>query len=169
MKTQNTMSLTLPSGAGVVKPKPTKREILDALVKLRIERIHSANLAVKKKIDALRQEIEPQLKRWVVTNGAKLKPDVCFGYLCQSPQRLVSVSLKFDSLEKLLPEDLVELIKQTHQLQAQIERVPTEKDLREEIKFGLELGASPEERVGALLADKETRGQLDIILDRISK
>lgn len=148
-----------------VKPKPTKREIIDALATLHIENIKKENLERTAKRDALDEEIEAALKTLVETKVfAKFKVSH-HTHMYSGGKPTAGLSVSFETNE--LTSELRAKIKERQSLESFC--VPSIEYARKTITKQMSGYAPHDERVAALLGDAESRKALEKMLKAFDK
>ena len=165
--------LTLsPKAEAVIKPKPTKREIVDALVEIRLEQIRVQNRAVMERKARLEPLIRQAFIRFARDNALKLRPSVSLGHQWASnsnkPSGMnVDFKLNFDDL----PTDVQNELKEYHDAEPVnigCTLNDARKIIRKQIEEKLSSKTPTAERVQTMLNDKETRASLETILDNLT-
>ncbi len=147
-----------------VKPKPTKKEIVDALAQIHIEQIKAENVKRKAERERLDEEIEAGLKSLLHRKGAnKFKITTSHNHWGKG----VNAYLNFQFDESDLTEDLKLKIKQ-HDDAGQL-CVPYPSDARNKIRKQMAGYAPHDTRVAALLADVDSKKALEDILAALCK
>lgn len=169
--TQALQPLTLsPKAESVVQPKPTKREIIDALVELRLEQVRKTNRDNQERRNKLSDRIRPALVRYCRDNALKIKPTISLGYksnACQPHAMEVGFKPSFSEL----PAELQAQLNEYHDIKDESYGSSTfdaKKRIRREIEAAMQNKQPTEERVQALLTNKASRASLETILDNLT-
>jgi hypothetical protein len=157
-----------PAVQQAVQPKPTKSEIVEALVQLRIQEINKKNADLKVKIEKLSVSIKKALLKFVLKRGAVPEASIVYNLGYQHSTSGVSyVSVKFDEIFNLLPGDVKAALIERLKLEKQMVRYERA-DLVKEIREKLEQRGDSMQRVNALLSDKSSRTALQLVLDHMN-
>lgn len=145
-----------------VKPKPTKSEIISALVAIRIEQIESENRDRVKRRDALKAELEVEIPKLL---KAESKPSrVHLGYYNGEKTTCVELSFLIETSNPSIAKKLSEF----HVLSKPVREIK-EKDIRREITYSVEGLETREARVEQLLDDPGSRKALEKMLKSIER
>ena len=173
MNDKSIQPLTLsPQSESVIKPKPTKREIVDALVEIRLEQIRVQNKAVMERRARLEPLIQQALVRFARDNALKLRPSVSLGIRWASDGNKPSgISVDFKLNFNDLPTDVQSELNEYHDAQPVnigCTLSDARKIIRKQIEEKLSSKTPTAERVQTMLNDKETRASLETILDNLT-
>lgn len=168
-----TKAITLKKVETVVKPPPTKSEIIEAMVQVRIENILKEQAEKEKERKDLEVEIRPILIALALKNPESLPVSVDFGSEEQKYQegkgyvktgRIsgCDVTLKLDKLPASIEKKLIKLV----QIPTYFGK-PNPVNIRKQIKAAMMGYAPAEERVKALVADTESKKALNATLKAI--
>lgn len=146
-----------------VQPKPTKAEIIDALTQIEVERRNKERGDKVKQRQELGKELDAELLAFFFAEKKHSEADIHFGWKNQG--KVNSVTIKFD-LENL-PSPIMKKLVLFHELPERYYECSFS-DVRKDV-VTLATGFDKETRVMRLLEVKETRDQLEQILDTISK
>lgn len=166
----NTQAL-VPIESVAIKPKPAKRDIINAMVERRYQQIVAKRTRAIEAVGKRGEQISDRLLRLVRKHVRELKPRVSLGYA--HGESLQSCELSFpisDGLLKQLDAALrADLI--AHLNNSKVPYSGSEKELREQIReeVSRSLGdtGNAEARVGKILADKKSLEAIDDLLARI--
>lgn len=147
-----------------VKPKPTKREVLDALATLHIEGLKKENIARVKRRAELDAEIENYLVKLFRKSGtSKFKTDHNFN----TWDKKYRATLSFEFVHDDIPPSLRKLMDEREQSENIC--IPYLADARKRIANKM-AGIEPhDKRVAALLSDEESKAALEAMLAAITK
>jgi hypothetical protein len=162
---KSTESKLLPAVVeAAVKPKPTKREVIEAMAKLQIENIKAENLLRAEKRKRLDEEIENGLRSLLHKRGLAM-----FKVRADSNRwsSKWSASLTINFSQEDLTESLIAKMKQRNE--AEDLREPYFNDVVKQIARKM-AGFQPHDvRVEALLEDQESRKALGLMLAALNK
>jgi hypothetical protein len=147
--------------ANAVQPKPTKTEIVKALVQLRLQQIRKELDEHNAKEKALRKLIDTKARRFVLRHSSKAKCSVMIRSYYSPPK----VEVEFTICSLSSPE-LSDLLKQYDTLNKS-RPVFDEKTVKHEIMVGLEMVSPQGDRVEALLKSPASRKALESMLEVI--
>lgn len=162
----STLALALPEKASsVVKPKPTRAEVIDAMVAIRLEQIKKEQTEGMERRNKVEARVTKLLFQYQQKNRTKLPATVSLGWKgCDKEICSVYVSypLKFEKL----PDEIKKLLAEFHELPSKV-HLPNENEVRKEIRDGLNGVASRDERVQALIDSPDSRKALEAMLKQI--
>lgn len=168
-----TKAITLKKVETVVKPPPTKSEIIEAMVQVRIENVLKEQAEKEKERKDLETELRPLLLAYALKNQSSLPASVDFGqeeqkweadkgYLKTGRISGCDVTLKLDRLPASIEKKLIRLAKIPTYFGK-----PNPVNIRKQIKQAMSGYAPAEERVKALVADTESKKALNATLKAI--
>jgi hypothetical protein len=177
MKKQQ-LATVQPSPLDVVKPKPTKAELLEAMVMLRIEEIGKEATAAIDERDRLKNEADEAVRDFFSQSLPALTPCIDLGRArrdwdsrkgrMKDTYSVAGAEVKFalDPLPKVVQETLLAY----HMACIKVESLRftpdgIRKQIREAIKNG---GKTPKERVEALVTDESSREALTAALKTLN-
>lgn len=148
-----------------IKPKPTKSEIISAMVRVHIQKHDADQKAIAAKRATIGEEIEKLIKKLPLRGRIA---SVNLGY-CHDRKggEYSGVRISFD-LDEGLPTKIRSRLDAYHAL-PKCALVLDEKKVRREIACKLEGIGTADERVDALLEDPESRKGLEKMLQLIGK
>ena len=152
MKNTTTTALSLPTA---VQPKPTKTEIIEAMVQRAKARVTTLNAEREKKREALRPKIEAAAKKAMKNFSAKVS---IYTYSPQSDNRKNHCDI---SIFNVTSPELDKLLDEYSKIRGMI--CFDEKETRAEIRRGLNGMHKPDP--SRLLANPETVKAIDTTLD----
>lgn len=148
----------------VVKPKPTRAEVIDAMTALKMQQISKERQALQKKHEALEKLIDKLAVRTLKKSLSSHKPSVRT-YSYQSGGASCSINFELSPI----PPELVQMIHEKENLKSSIYKLnKNEKDVRKEIARGMANIAPRADRVDALLTDKASRRALEAALEKLA-
>lgn len=138
-----------------VHPKPTKAEVINALARVRGEEINKANKEARDRRAALHERIDAKLTDYVRKTIKEHEFDINF---CSWKGIEAEVTVKLQAL----PEDVKTLRAQLSAIK--VPSVPTENELRKQIRDAICESVGAEARVDAMVSDPSTRNALERML-----
>lgn len=145
--------------ATAVNPKPTKKEVIEAMVRLKIEENEEKRKKAQEEAAKIAEELEATFKKLVLKTPNKFRTGAYLGYSYTQDVKGCQLSFNFDDQ---LPDPVAKKVKRYHELNNL--RFPDEKRIRMMIKEGVELNGTTDDRIQALLdspaAKKALQGML---------
>lgn len=162
----NTALEIIPKAAGLgIKPKPSKREIVEALAKLKEEEVAAERKAASDQIAKLKAEINPELLEIAADNLANGRHSIAYGF--KSSDKVVQVSVETMIGDEKLSKGLRAKLLTLHALQEIASRHLDAGVLRRQIAENIAGDNTLERRVESLLAVPEIRQQLTAALKEL--
>lgn len=161
-----TQALTIvpAESTAAIKPKPTRNEIIDAMTALRVQQIRTKLSELEEERRSLGAKIEAETRKHVQQNIKTLVPRVTFYDYSHC-----SIELKAEFSLSNIPPEISAMIVRCKELRKEMESIPKDaKVIRRKIKDAVSGNTPNEERVTALLTDKESRKALETALQKIA-
>lgn len=150
-----------------LQPPPTKTEVIDALTRLRIEKLMKENkegVTLRKKLTA---EAEKELVQLCQLDPGAFSPEASIGSWWSGDKKLVGVQVEMEIAENRLPTQLRKKLIQIHSLPER-ERHFIFNEERKIVSMGMSGMGTKDERVNALLKDESSKAALVKMLEAIS-
>lgn len=158
-------TLALPKSK--LQPPPTKAEVIDALTRLRIEKLEKENkegVALRKKLN---DEAEAELIEFVNATHGSLAKEADTGDWYSGCSKIDGIKVIIRLEEKQLPVALKSKLREIHKLPERI-RSYCYSDERKSVALAVSGMGTKDERVNALLKDEVSRDALGKMLEAIS-
>jgi hypothetical protein len=147
-----------------VSPKPTKAEIVEALVQLKIQQLEDEKRAKTAARDLLGEQVEKALREYFLANVDSLTLDVRLGYLrtWSGKHNLNEVSINCDLEE--LPDELSAQLIVYHEAAEAASFTWDEDQIRKAVRERISGASSRQGRIESMLANPETKNALSDLL-----
>jgi len=146
-----------------IKPKPTKREIIEAMARLHIEKLRKENDENKARRDEMDEQIEKMLKAHIRRRGMTcFETSAYFHHYGEDIRGSVTINFKAEDLS----EPIIAKMKERKAIPEHF-CVPTIEKARREIAARMNGIAPTNERVDALLASPDSRKALESALQSL--
>lgn len=149
-----------------IKPKPTKSEIISAMVRVKIEQHDAEQRAIAQKRASLGEEIEKALKAFAKTAARTIVPTISLGY-SYGKGDYGNVSIRFEMNVDNLPPAIDSRLVAYHAIPKTTVNLD-ERKVRREITAKLEGIGTRDERIDALVDDPESRKGIEDMLKLIA-
>lgn len=146
--------------ATAVKPKPTKKEVIDALVQLKIQELIANNKVVEDRQAKLKKKLDVAARRFVTRNQSKTRCEVSVWEYGTCNRIEVEFKINDATPEiKKMADEFVALKKERVYID--------EKRVKRQIMEGMNLIQNSSDRVATLLSEPASRKALEAILKEI--
>jgi len=157
---------------GAMKPKPTRAEIIDAMLQLKLDKFKKERLEEASLRDELRTQIDNRLSSLLPKMLPKLAMTVDYGR--QKSVRRDDEWVKVEGVESVsvsfylneIPADVVKLLLRYYQACRESQWNWDEKKMRQAITESLSCATSRKERVQALLDSPESKKAMEALMQQ---
>lgn len=163
MKTKPTNQLAV---IQAVKPPPTKREIIEAMAILMIEKIRKENAEKEAVSKALTAEVETMLRAIAKEKAHTLQCNIGAGWVRAGQSEIVGVEINYDLDSKSITPELRKKLVALHAAKKSV-CVPALSDAMRQVRARMEDFTEPKERINRLLTDTESRKALETALSKL--
>lgn len=165
MKT-NTQTLVPAVLESAIKPKPTKREVIEAMARIQIEKLQAENKAATEEMKKLEQEIR-DLSLGIVKKSSSIRASLDLYVYSEKPEE-ASVHLRVSIGKADRTPALNAKLVRYNEAKKRVVTIPSLKEAMQQIRQTMEDLTPGQSRVDAMLKAPDSRKALEAMLEELN-